>query len=72
MGSHIGLVFFTQFLEKKNLFVRYEEIYNFNQTSYKNKIFILIILLICGLSIILFFILPGRMVLILLYIFESF
>jgi len=70
IGAHIGLTLFTQFLERKNLFVRYEEIYNFNQTNYKNKGIILFALVLSGSPIALFFILPGNMELILVYIFK--
>ena len=70
IGAHIGLTFFTHFLETKNLFVKHEEIYNFNNTDYKKKGLILLILLVCGSPIILYFILPGRMALIFVYIFK--
>lgn len=70
MGSHIGIGLFTNFIERKRLFIRYEEIYNFNKTGIKKKIFILLILLISGSPILLFFIIPGDSTLILILIFK--
>ena len=70
IGAHIGLSLFTYYLEQKNLFDKYEEIYNFNKTNCKNKVIILFGLLLSGIPIIFFFVLPGRMDLILVYIFK--
>jgi membrane-associated phospholipid phosphatase len=70
IGAHIGLTLFTLYLEREKLFDRYEEIYNLNRTNSKNKAIIILALLVCGSPIIFFFILPGRMNLILVYIFK--
>ena len=70
IGAHLGLVYFTHYLEKRNILFRYEEIYQFNQTNMKNKLFILLILLGCAFPIIIFFVLSGTMELILVYIFK--
>lgn len=70
IGCHFGLVFFCNFMEKNNLFDKYEEIYIWNQTSWKNKGNILMGFLLFGSPILLFIIIPGRINLFFVYLFK--
>jgi len=70
IGCHTGLVFFCHFLEKNNLFDKYEEIYVWNNTNWKNRWNILLFFILFGSPISLFYIISGRINMFSVYVFK--
>lgn len=70
IGAHLSYIFFVEFMERNNLFEKYEEIYHWNNTKFKSIANAFLIFLMCSSPLAFFFVFPGTIGLFWVYLFK--